>query len=150
MLSLRILTKIQLHELYKTSAAKCGTNSSFKILPELRLQNLDQDSTLPLQNISNKILTKFQLQMLPEFQLQNLDQTSYSQSEQKFNFMTKPQLPNLQQTPTQSSSSTSATVTTLTSFELASSKARVTPIKFTNQESVSQLVSQLVTDKHNH
>ena len=38
--SFRIATKIQLHNLYKTSAAKCWTNSSFKILPEL--QNLDQ------------------------------------------------------------------------------------------------------------
>ena len=40
--SFRIATKIQLHNLYKTSAAKCWTNSSFKILPELQLQNLDQ------------------------------------------------------------------------------------------------------------
>ena len=40
--------------------------------------------------------------------------------------------------PTRSSS---ATVTTLTSFELASSHARVTSIKFTKQESVSQSVS---------
>ena len=40
--------------------------------------------------------------------------------------------------PTRSSS---AAVTTSTSFELASSHARVTSIKFTKQESVSQLVS---------
>ena len=40
--SFRIATKIQLHNLYKTSASKCWTNSSFKILPELQLQNLDQ------------------------------------------------------------------------------------------------------------
>ena len=40
--SFGISTKIQLHKLYKTSAAKCWTNSSFKILPELQLQNLDQ------------------------------------------------------------------------------------------------------------
>ena len=43
----------------------------------------------------------------------------------------------------------SATVTTLTSFELASSKARVTSIKFTKQESVSELVSELVTRVNN-
>ena len=62
-------------------------------------QNLDQDSTsLPLQNISSKILTKLQLQILPELQLQNLDQTLCSKSEQKFSFLTKPQLPNLPQT----------------------------------------------------
>ena len=40
--SFGISTKTQLHNLYKTSAAKCWTNSSFKILPELQLQNLDQ------------------------------------------------------------------------------------------------------------
>ena len=40
--SFRIATKIQLHNLYKTSASKCWTNSSFKILPELQLQSLDQ------------------------------------------------------------------------------------------------------------
>ena len=40
--SVRISTKILLHKLYKTSAAKCWTNSSFKVLPELQLQNLDQ------------------------------------------------------------------------------------------------------------
>ena len=64
--SFRILTKIQLHNLYKTSAAKYWQNSSLKILPEL--------------------------------QLQNLDQTLCSKSEQKFSFMTKLQVPNMQQT----------------------------------------------------
>ena len=44
---------------------------------------------------------------------------------------------------TRSSSLTSATVTTSTSFELASSHARVTPIKFTRE----QLGSQWVSDK---
>ena len=39
---LKILTKIQLHNLYRTSSAKCWTNSSFEILPKLQLQNLDQ------------------------------------------------------------------------------------------------------------
>ena len=43
--------------------------------------------------------------------------------------------------PTWSSASTSATVTTSTSFELASSHAKVTSINFTKQESVSELVS---------
>ena len=38
----RISTRIVLHNLYNTSAAKCWTNSSFKILPELQLQNHDQ------------------------------------------------------------------------------------------------------------
>ena len=60
----------------------------------------------------------------------------------KFSFLTKPQLPNLQQivanTILISNSYTS------TSFELASSHARVTSIKFTKQEWVSEWVSQSV------
>ena len=39
-----------------------------------------------------------QLQILPKLQLKILEQTLCPKSEQKFNFMTKPQLPNLQQT----------------------------------------------------
>ena len=42
-------------------------------------------------------MAKLQLQILPELQLQNLDQTLCSKSEQKFSFLTKPQLQNLQQ-----------------------------------------------------
>ena len=49
---------------------------------------------------------------------------------------------------TRISSSTWATVTTSTSFELSSSHALVTPIKFTKRQSVSQSVSQSVNDKH--
>ena len=37
------------------------------------------------------------MQILPELQLQNLDQPLCSKSEQKFSFLTKPQLRNLQQ-----------------------------------------------------
>ena len=40
--SFKILTKIQLHNLNQTSAAKYWPNFSFKIPPELQLQNLDQ------------------------------------------------------------------------------------------------------------
>ena len=39
-----------------------------------------------------------QLQVIQVLQLQNLDQTLCSKSEQKFSFLTKPQLPNLQKT----------------------------------------------------
>ena len=42
-------------------------------------------------------MAKLQLEILPEPQLQNLDQTLCSKSEQKFNFITKPQLPLQQQ-----------------------------------------------------
>ena len=38
--SFGISTKTQLHNLYKTLAAKCWTNSSFKILPERQFQTL--------------------------------------------------------------------------------------------------------------
>ena len=72
-------------------------NISFSTKPKVQdidqtwLQNLDQDSTsLPLQNISSKMLTKFQLQILPELQIQNLDQILCSKSEQKFSFMNNP------------------------------------------------------------
>ena len=44
------------------------------------------------------MLNKFQFQNLAERQLQNLDQPLCSKSEQMLSFMTKPQLPNLQQT----------------------------------------------------
>ena len=41
-LSFRDTTKIQHHNLYKTSAEKYWPHSSLKLLPELQLQNLDQ------------------------------------------------------------------------------------------------------------
>ena len=44
--------------------------------------------------------------------------------------------------PTLSSASTSTTVTTSTSFEFPSSHTRVTSIKFTKRQSVSELVSE--------
>ena len=43
------------------------------------------------------MLNKLQFQNLAELQLQNLDQPLCSKSEQKFSFLTKPQLQNLQQ-----------------------------------------------------
>ena len=55
------------------------------------------DSTF-YKTSAEKKLTKLQLQILPELQLQNFDQTLCSKSEQKVSFLTKPQLPNLQQT----------------------------------------------------
>ena len=44
------------------------------------------------------MLNKLQFQNLAELQLQNLDHSLCSKSEKKFSCMTKPQLPNLQQT----------------------------------------------------
>ena len=51
--------------------------------------------TLPKAQRAEFIL---QLQVIQVLQLQNLDQTLCSKSEQKFSFLTKPQLPNLQKT----------------------------------------------------
>ena len=98
--------QISSSEYWPSTNFKISTSANISISTKLKiqdidqtwLQNLDQDSTsLPLQNISSKILNKLLLQILPELQLQNLDQTLWSKSEQKFNFMTKPPLPNLQQ-----------------------------------------------------
>ena len=95
------------------------------------------------------MLNKLQFQNLAELQLQNLDQPLCSKSEKSLVLG-----PNVSSQicnkllPTWSSLSTSATVTTSTSFELASSHARVTSIKFTKREWVSQWVSESVSDKH--
>ena len=107
-----------------------------------------------------------QLHTSTKHKWQNTDQTPAPNSCLNFNFkiLTKPCAhilnkslplwPNLsfkicnKLLPTRSSSLTSATVTTTsTSFEKASSHARVTSIKFTKQELVSELVSQSVSDK---
>ena len=42
--------------------------------------------------------TEKHLKISPKLQIQNLDQTLCSKSEQKFSFLTKPQLPNVQLT----------------------------------------------------
>ena len=92
------------------------------------------------------MLNKSQFQNLAELQLQNLDQPLCSKSEKSL--VLRPNVSSQicnKLLPTWSSLSTSATVTTSTSFELASSHARATSIKFTKQQSVSQWVSQWVS-----
>ena len=90
-----------------------------KILTKLQFQNLAWTLTSnSWPNFVLKVWTKVQL----------YDQTSASKSATNCCYP---------------SSSTPATVTTSTSFELASSHTRVTSIKLTKQE----WVSQLVTDK---
>ena len=87
----------------------------------------------------------YNFKILPEHQLQNLEQTlkPYPQSPNKnvtlwpkliFQICTK-------LLSTCFSSSTSTTVTTSTSFEWASSHARLTSIKFTKRQWVSEWVS---------
>ena len=62
--------------------------SSFRISTKIQITSTKHQQ---------KELTKFQLQISPLLQLRNLDQTLCSESEQKFSFLTKPQLPNLPQ-----------------------------------------------------
>ena len=72
------------------------------------------------------------MQILPELQLQNLDQTLCSKSEQKFSFLTKPQLPNLPQTVANTILVNNiSNSNNLNKFWVASSHAWVTSIKFT-------------------
>ena len=104
--SFRISTKIQLHYLYKTSAAKYWPNSSFKSCLNFNFKIL----TKPCAQSLNKSLA-----LWPNLSFQICNKLL----------------------PTRSTSSTSATVTTSRSFELASSHPRVTSIKFTKQEWVS-------------
>ena len=113
-----ISTKQQLQNLNQISGANYWLNFSFKISPELQLQNLDQ--TINAQSLDKNLI------LWPNFSLQICNKLS----------------------STRFWASTSATVTTSTSSELASSQVRVTSIKFTKQEWVSQSVSQLVSDKH--
>ena len=63
--SFRISTKIQLHNLYKTSAAKCWTSSSFKILLNFNFKILTNPCAQSLKkslvlgpNISSQIYNK--------------------------------------------------------------------------------------------
>ena len=86
--------------------------------------------------------------MRNELQLQNLAWTSTSESwpmcsksEQKFNFMTKPQLPNLQQTV----ANTILIINISNSNNLNKFWVGIFTRKFTKRYGVSQLVSQLVS-----
>ena len=67
------------------------TKPSFRISTKIKLHNLNQASAA-------KYWPNSSLKILAEFQLQNIDQTLCWKSEQKFSFMTKHQLPKLQQT----------------------------------------------------
>ena len=80
-------------ELNITSSTKLGirnTKPSFSISTNIQLHNLCKTS-------ATKYWPNASLKILPELQHQNLDQTLCSNSEQKFGFITKPQLPSMQQ-----------------------------------------------------
>ena len=78
----RNLTKLKL---------KIFTKPSFRILAKIQLCKLNQTSAA-------KYWPNFSFKISPELQFQNLDKILCSKSEQKLSFMTKPQLPILQQT----------------------------------------------------
>ena len=134
---------------------KSWSNYRFSISIKHWLQNLKQTSASGLKlklkswpnihfitspSLSSKILANFEFQNFAwtSTQLQTLDQTLCSKSEQSLALW-----PNLsikicnKILLTWSSASTSATVTTSTSFEWASSHARVMSIKSTKRYQVS-------------
>ena len=94
----QILIKFHLQNLEQVSTSKSQTSRlklNLKILakPSFRISTKIQITSTKHQQ---KKLTKLQLQISPLLQLRNLDQTLCSKSEQKFSFLTKPELPNLQ------------------------------------------------------
>ena len=112
---------------YQSNFCRFYHNFFTQILIKFYLQNLNQASTSKSQpnisiltlNLNFKILTKPSFRILTKIKLHNLYKLL----------------------PTRSSASTSATVRTSTSFELQSSHARVTSIKFTKQVRVRESVS---------
>ena len=107
---------------------KSWSNFIFRISTKHQL--LNQASASPI-NLKFKILTKLSFENSTKIQLHNLYKTSaakcWTNSSSQINKLL----------PTWSSVSTSARVTISTSFELVSSHARVTSIKFTKRQSVS-------------
>ena len=101
----QILIKFHLQNLDQASTSKSQPNISLSIklklqnLDKTQLQNTDQDSKWIQHNLYETSAEKTDqtpASNLSELQLKNFDQTLCSKSEQKF--LTKPQLPNLQQT----------------------------------------------------
>ena len=76
---------------YHKFKPKYWSNFIFKISAKIQLHNLCKTSAA-------KYWPNSSLKILPELQLQNLHQTLCSKSEQKFGFITKHQLPSMQQT----------------------------------------------------
>ena len=153
------------------------TKPSFRILTKIQLRNLNQKSAPRLNlklkswpNLASESWSRFNFITSKKHQQQNAEQNPASKSCLNLNFkiLTNPCAQSLNKSlalepnvssqicnkllPTWSSASTWATVTTSTSFELASSHARATSIKFTKQQLVSRWVSESVresvSDKH--
>jgi len=143
---------------------KSWSSFIFRISTKHQLQNFNQTSASRLNlkfTILSRISTKIQLHNLYKTSATKYRPNSSFKFCLNFNFkiLTKPQSLNKSLAlwtilsyqicnkllPIQSSSSTLATVTISTSFELVSSHARVTSIKFTKQQSVSELGRELLT-----
>ena len=142
----RISTKHQLQNLNQTSAFRLNLNfkvltkHSLRISTKIKLHNLQQASPA-------KYWPNFSLKISPKLQLQNLDQTFCSKYEQKFDFITKLQLPNLHQTVINTFLCINfSNSNNLKKLGLTSSHARFTSIKSTRQEWVSAC-SDSLTDK---
>ena len=118
---------------------KSWSNFILIISTKHQLQNLNQTLTSnSWPNLASDFRPRFNLITSAKHQQQNTDQTSALWPNFSFQFCTK-------MSSTHFSASTSATVKTSTSCELASSHARVTSIKSTKQQWISEC--DCVTDK---
>ena len=125
-----ISTKLKLKNLDQTKP-ESWPRMNFIATTKHQQQNNDQTSaSKSCLNINLKILTKSCPRSLTKSCAQSLNKNLTLRPNFTFQMCTK-------LLSTRFSSSTWATVTTSTSFELPSSHARVTSIKFTKQESVS-------------
>ena len=136
-INFKILTKHQ--PLHKTWASKSWPNLASESRPRFNLDSTFYKTSAEKNwpSSSFKSCLNFKFKILTKPCAQSLNKRLAFWPNLSFQICNK-------LLPTRSSS---ATVTTSTSLELASSHARVTSIKFTKQESVSQLVSQSVSDK---
>ena len=101
----QILIKFLLHNLGHALTSKFQPNNSISSQTNCREISDGVSESVSdkgsqcrqLNQLFSNVGNLFTIQILPELQFQNLDQTLCSRSEQKFSFMTKPQLPSLQQ-----------------------------------------------------
>ena len=139
----------------QNSASKSWPNFSFRILTKRLAQNVDQSwATQSGPNLASKYWPNFSLKNLTQLQFQKLDQTSASKYQLNINFKISASISwtiisvkiSTTQLPTWSSSSTSATVTTSTSFELSWHGSHKSSL-YNITESVSQWVTRVDNDR---
>ena len=135
-INFKISTKHQ-HIDYHLNFKILTNPTSFRV--STKLHNLNQASAV-------KYCPNISFTISPELHLQNLEQTLCSKSEQKFNLMTKLQLPHLHQTFVNKFLNTN--ISNLNKFELVYSHARVTSMKSSKQQSVSESVSEFSDNAH--